>query len=211
MRTALPAAVHRSRLFRWSAAWLLLMAWPTVGEAAIRTIVLDAGHGGKDRGAYSANVFEKHLALDVTFRVDAILRSRGYRVVLTRRRDEYPSLWERVRLANRYSKAVFVSIHFNSARWKPSVQGVETYYYGADDRALAAAIQPKVVSATGAPNRGIKRARFFVLRNSKIPAALVECGFLTNASERKKCMKGYYRQQIAEGIAAGIISYARRN
>lgn len=175
------------------------------------TVVLDAGHGGRDRGCSYGRVYEKHFALDTALRVEYLLKRRGYRVRMTRRSDVYLSLGRRCRIGNRYSNSIFVSIHYNYT-YKRSVHGIETFYYSSRSKPLARYIQKEVLKKHRSASRGVKFARLYVLRHTKSPAALVECGFLSNSRERARCRKGWYRQRMAEGIVNGIsrYQYARR-
>ncbi|MFL6538799.1 MAG: N-acetylmuramoyl-L-alanine amidase [Chthoniobacterales bacterium] len=169
-----------------------------------RTIVIDAGHGGFDRGGVPyQKIGEKNLTLDVAQRLGSILRSNGYRVVMTRNSDDFISLGQRVSIANSQRNATFVSIHFNSAS-RSGANGIETYYYRSDAAALATRIHRNVVSISPSENRGIRRRGYYVLRRTNIPAVLVECGFLTNPTEGSYAQNASYRQRLAEQIARGI-------
>jgi N-acetylmuramoyl-L-alanine amidase len=173
----------------------------------ITRVVIDAGHGGHDSGARRGYVLEKHLALDVARRLERYLERRRIRVTQTRSRDKFLALSQRSRIANRQRNAVFVSVHFNWARNSGST-GTETFYY--NDYSFADAIQTRVARKARTPNRGTKRAHFYVLRHTRIPAALVECGFISNYSDRLRCLDPRYRQKMAEAIGEGILSYSRR-
>ena len=144
------------------------------------TVVIDAGHGGFDRGGIPGQrVAEKGMTLDVAQRLATRLRSAGYKVVMTRNSDVFVTLGDRVRIANSYRDAIFVCVHFNSAT-RAGANGIETYYYSSQSAQLAANIHRQVVGGTTTENRGIRRRGYFVLRRTTIPAVLVECGFLTN-------------------------------
>ncbi|MFN2507841.1 MAG: N-acetylmuramoyl-L-alanine amidase [Chthoniobacterales bacterium] len=173
-------------------------------HAETRTIVLDPGHGGHDRGGVPRQrVGEKALTLDLAQRLKKVLESSGYRVILTRNSDVFIPLGQRTAIANSYRGATFVSVHFNSAS-RSGANGIETYYYRSDSASLAANIHRHVVSGVPYENRGIRRRGYFVLRRTKIPGVLVECGFLTNPSEANSALKSDYRQRLAELIARGI-------
>lgn len=172
----------------------------------ISRVVIDAGHGGHDSGARRGYVLEKHLALDVSRRLERYLERRKMRCIQTRSRDTFLPLSQRSKIANRQRSAVFVSVHFNWA-YNSGSSGTETFYYSSS--ALASAIQSRVARKAGTPNRGVKRARFYVLRHTKIPSALVECGFISNFSDRRRCLDPRYRQKIAEAIGEGILAYSR--
>lgn len=169
-----------------------------------RTIVIDAGHGGHDRGGVPyQRIGEKGMTLDVAQRLRGILQAQGYRVIMTRNSDVFVPLGTRVAIANSYRGATFVSVHFNSSR-RAGANGVETYYYRSDSASLAASIHRNVVAGAPTENRGIRRRGFFVLRRTAIPSVLVECGFLTNPTEGRLAQSASYRQQLAERIARGI-------
>ena len=169
-----------------------------------RTIVVDAGHGGHDRGGVPGQrISEKDKTLDVALRLRRILQAEGYRVVMTRDRDVFIPLGTRVAIANSYRGANFVSIHFNCAP-RVGANGIETYYYRSDSASLAAAIHRNVVSGAPSENRGIRRRGFYVLRRTAIPSVLVECGFLTNPTEGRLALTGDYRERLAQQIARGI-------
>jgi N-acetylmuramoyl-L-alanine amidase len=179
--------------------------------AAFDTVVLDPGHGGHDRGASIGYVFEKHLALDTARRVEQLLKQQGIKVVMTRSRDVFIPLPDRASAGNRYRNAIFVSLHYNYNRGG-SGNGVETYYNRSASYSLAAYIQAYLVQRSRMGNRGVKTANFHVIRNTtRNPAVLVECGFVSNSSERARMMTGEFRARIAEGIAQGIVAYQKAN
>ncbi len=189
------------------ALWLTsLLSQDLLAARPVRIVVIDAGHGGGDSGAAEGKVLEKHLNLDVSRRLEIQLQRRGYRTIMTRDRDVFLSLMARSEMANKLRDAIFVSIHFNSA-WKTSAYGIETFYYGYEGYKLAAKVHASIVRKLRPENRGVKKATFSVLRNTKCPAILVEGGFLSNASERERCLQPWYRQALAESIAVGIDVY----
>lgn len=170
------------------------------------TVVIDAGHGGFDRGGIPGQrVPEKTMNLDVSQRLKGILERSGYRVVMTRDSDVFIPLGTRVAIANAQNNAVFVCVHFNSAT-RAGANGIETYFYSTESAPLAASIQGKVLAAAPSENRGVRRRGFFVLRRTTIPAVLVECGFLTNPTESQYVQSAEYRQKLAQQIASGILS-----
>jgi N-acetylmuramoyl-L-alanine amidase len=169
-----------------------------------RTIVIDAGHGGHDRGGVPGQrISEKDKTLDVAQRLKRILQASGYRVVMTRDSDVFVSLGGRVAIANAYPGATFVSIHFNCAS-RSGANGIETYYYRGDSANLAQSIHRNVLSGAPTENRGIRRRGFYVLRKTAIPSVLVECGFLTNPTEGSLALSANYRERLAQQIARGI-------
>lgn len=192
----------RCQLVAFALAILTLCASTARGQG--RTIVIDAGHGGHDRGGVPGQrLSEKMMALDVAQRLRSVLQARGYRVVMTRNSDVFIPLGTRTSIANSYRGATFVSVHFNSAS-RSGANGIETYYYRRDSAGLAASIHRNVVAIAPTENRGIRRRGYFVLRRTNNPGVLVECGFLTNPTEARYALNPSYRQRLAEAIARGI-------
>ena len=174
-----------------------------IGDSST-TIVIDAGHGGVDRGGVPGQrIPEKEMTLEVAQRLKNVLAADGYRVVMTRENDVFVPLGTRVAIANSYRNAIFVSIHFNSAK-RVGADGIETYFYSRDSLPLASAVHHFVAGSAPSPNRGVRRRGYYVLRRARVPAVLVECGFLTNPTEAAYIQKPSYRQKLAEEIAAGI-------
>lgn len=173
-------------------------------------IVIDAGHGGQDRGGMPGQrIPEKGYCLDVSKRLDSALRRAGFQTVMTRRSDVFIPLGERSAIANQYRGSVFVSIHFNGAA-NYDAHGIETYYHhGRDSAALAAAIHRSVLAATGEEDRRIRRRAFHVLRQTRGTAVLCELGFLTNRTEARHIGSSSYRQRLADAIAKAISSRYR--
>jgi len=186
----------------------LAASWtaPSVEAAAVKTVVIDAGHGDHDRGGTDGLVYEKHLSLDVARRLDVYLRSKGIQTVMTRTRDKFISLPSRCYIANRRRNSVFVSIHFNETS-RAGAKGIETFYAGSSGKALGERVHSRLISQTRAENRGLKWKGYYVLRNTKVPAILVECGFLSNSWEKKRCLAPWYRQLVAQNIGDGIVKY----
>ena len=201
-----------------------------------RLVVLDPGHGGDDNGASSAcHVEEKIVTLDLAKRVQAKLLAEGVNVQMTRDKDEAVSLENRTARAIKLGADVFVSIHMNSAANR-AVAGVETYVVpaagfpstkdnGSDDAnkcifpanrfdaantLLAYYVQTGVISYADVPDRGVRRARYYVVRNVPCAAVLVECGFLSNTGDENLIRDRAHRDAIAEGIARGILTYSVR-
>jgi len=180
---------------------------PAVGPEGSRpstTVVIDAGHGGFDRGGIPRQrVSESMMNLDVAQRLKTILQSYGYRVVMTRDSDVFIPLGTRVAIANSNPNAIFVCIHFNATP-RSSASGIETYFYSTQSLPLASAIHYYVAGGAPSANRGVRRRGFYVLRNTRIPAVLVECGFLTNPTEAQYAQSSAYRQKLAEEIGRGV-------
>lgn len=199
-------------LSRLSIAALLLeifacgncLAANTGGGSENLTVVIDAGHGGHDRGGIPGQrVAEKDMTLDVAQRLRNVLAGSGYRVVMTRDSDVFVPLPTRVAIANSYRNAVFVCVHFNATN-RSGASGIETYFYSRASLPLASAIHYYVNGGAPSPNRGVRRRGYYVLRKTSIPAVLVECGFLTNPTEAAYAQNSSYRQKLAEEIAAGV-------
>jgi N-acetylmuramoyl-L-alanine amidase len=168
--------------------------------------VIDAGHGGYDRGGIPGQrVSEKDMTLDVARRLQSVLTASGYRVVMTRDSDVFVPLGTRCAIANSNRNAIFVSVHFNSAT-RSGASGIETYFYNRDSLSLASAIHHYVAGGAPSSNRGVRRRGYYVLRRTNMPSVLVECGFLTNATEAGYAQNASYRQKLAEAIAAGVRS-----
>lgn len=201
----------------------------------VRTIVLDAGHGGRDNGTrnQALKLLEKNLALDLVQRLQLQLESRGYRVVLTREDDTYVDLADRPKRAALANADLFLSIHFNAG--PPSVSGIETYTLTPQYQYSTASDEPRPEDDTAVPgnawdpwntllgfsihrqlrqdlgrfDRGLKRARFVVIRDlATCPGVLVECGYLSNREDAQLAALPAHREQIAAAIAAGVDTYA---
>jgi N-acetylmuramoyl-L-alanine amidase len=174
------------------------------GDSSPITIVIDAGHGGYDRGGIPGQrVSEKDMTLDVARRLKSVLAASGYRVVMTRDSDVFVPLGTRCAIANSNRNAIFVSVHFNSAT-RRGASGIETYFYNRDSLSLASAIHHYVAGGAPSENRGVRRRGYYVLRRTNMPSVLVECGFLTNPTEAAYAQNVSYRQKLAEAIAAGV-------
>lgn len=209
---------------------LLKISWPK----APKRIVIDPGHGGSDPGAQHKGygLFEKNLALDLALKLKAQLQSKGFEVFLTRESDIKLSLQERPQIAKRFQADLFISLHFNAASAK-DVMGIETYvltpvgqpstgrgHLETDDLqmmtghdwdipniCLGYAIQAALSDQVKGEDRGVKRARFAVLKSLECPGVLLECGFLSNDQEANRLKQAAYRDLLATAIATGILSY----
>ncbi len=203
-----------------------------------RVIVIDPGHGGQDTGTQNKalHLNEKIFTLDVGLRLRALLLAQGYKVVMTRTDDRYIALPERAEIANKAGADLFISIHFNSVEGSSMVCGTEAYtmtpqfqrststpnaqrdagdvmaYPGNRNdpwnAVLGYHMQTRLLGKLGSVDRGLKRARFAVLRLVNTPAVLVESGYLSNNIEARKICTAAYRDDIAEGIAEGVRAYA---
>jgi N-acetylmuramoyl-L-alanine amidase len=179
------------------------------GPRGFKTVIIDAGHGGKDSGAVSSHTGqkEKDLTLDTAKRIATELRN-DFKVILMRSDDTFVELDERVNRANREGGAVLVSIHYNSG--PGGIRGPETYYWRVDSHGLATRCQDamKGVSPSESGNRGLVRRRIRLTRNPEIPCVLLEGGYLSNAPESKLCAELAYRQKLASAIATAIRTQA---
>jgi len=169
------------------------------------TVVVDAGHGGKDSGAYRRyGPPEKMVALDVAQRLNRNLRESQLKTVMTRDSDVFIPLNDRVAIENAQKSAIFVSIHFNDSR-RRKTRGFETYYHSGASVDLASLIQQKLRTIPNSANGGIHTANFRVLRLANCPAVLVECGYLSNRSEGNQARDWEYRELLADRIAEAIV------
>src|SRR5437016_6753625 len=204
---------------------------PDVGK--VQTVVLDPGHGGHDKGQVSRYGAEKDFALDVARKLRPILQSKGLRVIMTREGDYFVPLEVRAQIANAVRNSVFVSIHFNASGDDPNATGFEIFSFtprgapstsdnavrsasfsmqpgsevDAQSMALSACIYHSLLGHVPEYDRGIKRARFAVLRLTKVPAVLIEGGFLTEGGESKLIASKDWRANLAGAIGVGIESY----
>lgn len=173
------------------------------GPQGFRTVVIDAGHGGKDSGARARGLTEKTYALDIAQRVRSEL-SPAFRVIMTRGDDRFIELDDRVRIASRSGDAVLVSIHLNYGRRHRA--GPETYWWRVDSYSLARRLQQNMTATCPheSGNAGLVRRRLRLTRNPAIPCVLVECGYLTNARDAGSFASSAYRARMAQAIARAI-------
>jgi N-acetylmuramoyl-L-alanine amidase CwlD len=186
-------------------------------SACGQIICIDPGHGGSDRGAYNRNLglAEKDVTLDISKRLAEILKSKGWRVILTRTSDrdvtyagspDKDELNARCAIAQNNGASMFVSIHINASVNKQA-NGFSTHWYKNQDYPLAMEIQSRMIGKTGRRDRGTARDRFFVLRNTEVPSVLVEAGFISNDEEAGMLLNDEYLQRVAEGISDGLGIY----
>jgi len=176
-----------------------------------RVVVIDPGHGGRDPGAVGiGGIQEKEIVLDISFQVARLLEQQGVQAVMSRTDDSEIDLQPRVSLAERLNATLFVSIHANAINMsRPDVNGIETYYYdnGLD---LARVIHSSILEGTGAGDRRVRQARFYVLRKTTMPSVLLEVGFVTGAEDAARLSDPAYRSQMAASIARGILLYLQQ-
>jgi len=195
---------------------LLLVFLPILCFASDKpVIILDPGHGGKDEGARVRSCIEKQLTLRTSYLTKRHLEALGYKVVMTRARDIFLPLGTRVQRANRRTHSIFISVHYNSAS-SPSAKGIEIYYYGKGlqtrrtfSRELASSVLDQIIRETKGTSRGTKVGNFQVIRETVMPAILVEAGFITNSKERALVGTQSYLDKLAKGIAFGIDKYVK--
>jgi N-acetylmuramoyl-L-alanine amidase len=203
------------------------------GMTPVTTVVLDPGHGGHDRGAASKFGFEKDFALDVALRARKLLEAEGYKVVMTRATDVFIPLEQRPAVANNIPNSIFVSIHFNSSSTNADARGFEIFSIaprgapstndgGPRERdlreepgnsvdmpsgALAGSVFHALLGHVPMVDRGVKHARFAVLRLCTQPAVLIECGFVSNTAESTLISSSAWRSHVAEAIVDGVANY----
>ncbi|UDQ96683.1 N-acetylmuramoyl-L-alanine amidase [Lentisphaerota bacterium WC36G] len=200
-----------------------------VNAHKVYTIVIDPGHGGKDNGA-GKGIYEKNVNLQIARRAKKHLSSLGYRVLMTRSGDQYLSLSARNAYCERNKGDLFISIHANAA--SASVRGIETFIlvpagykssnggsrarYNTGNKCdnnnalLGYEIHNEILKSTNGIERSMKHAQFAVLKKSKVPAVLIETGFLSNYKDKKLLASAWYQEKIALGIAKGVLSYHQR-
>jgi len=175
------------------------------------TVVIDPGHGGTDPGAIGiGGIRETDVVLEISKIVKKLLVEKGVEVILTRKGEVNLDLPPRVSFANKTDADIFVSIHANASRGKRrDINGLETFYFkGWRGRLLAKRIQKHILRVSpGSPDRGVKQGGFFVIKNTKMPAVLVEIGFLTGRLDARRLEKAAHRKRIAYAIAKGILEY----
>jgi N-acetylmuramoyl-L-alanine amidase len=202
----------------------------------LKTIVLDPGHGGRDPGNMEGRRQEKQFTLSFAKELSELLAKAGFTVSLTRQGDSFIELPERASIARRRGADLFLSLHFNSADGPggSAVKGAETYCmtpvrtsstnargegagagaypgnrFDPKNMLLAYQLQKTITEKAGAEDRGVKRARFQVLREAEMPAALIEAGFMTSPADGKRIYDPALRRQLAQAIVDGVLAYKR--
>ncbi len=202
----------------------------SIGRQNVRVIMLDPGHGAQDNGAQGRTYKEKDLALQMAKKLRAALLAKGYSVIMTRDSDVYPTLEDRVDLCKKVKPDLYISVHCNASTDK-SVNGVETYCptpakapstgdskpgynaysanaFDKNNYRLAFEVQQSIVGATKAFDKGVKHARFFVIKNAICPAILIETGFISNPSEEMNLASAGRQAAIVSAIVSGVDRYA---
>src|SRR5699024_5973976 len=193
-----------------------------------RTVYLDPGHGGSDSGATYSGVYEKNLNLAVSLKVRNLIEKKGYNVVMSRTNDKTVGLYDRPAEANKIGADIFVSIHHNAMPGNSTVTGIETYHYKYSSSyppkkenlpyhndtkrlnnslKLSNSIHGELINNTGANNRKVNGSAFVVVRETQMPAVLLELGYMTSPSELKKLQTNSYQDKMAKAIFNGIDSY----
>ena len=215
----LPAAPHYSsdRIYTVTPGTLKNIIDPLMTgrypRRSIRKILIDPGHGGHDAGAIGKLSKEKNLNFLLAKEIAFALQKAGFQVILSRSKDTFLTLKQRVALVRKVKADLFISVHHNSSKKNPLAAGIECFARrvpGPGDTVLACLIQQQLVSATGSINRGVKFANFAVLRNNPVPAVLIEAGFISNAAEEKRLVNANFRRSAANAVAAAVKSYARK-
>ena len=215
--------------FDWAKSFRPLLFPATLRKHSVKTITIDMGHGGNDPGAIGQFSREKNITLAAGKRLGKVLRRCGFNVRFIRNRDVKIPLERIDSLQRNHRSDLFVSLHVNSAKDR-SVSGIETFcltpayapssgakkvqsdrkpgnFFDENNLALAYSVQRRLLRRTGAPDRGVKRANFVVLRDLNAPGILVEMGFISNRMEERKLNNSVYIDALAVGIAEGIIDY----
>ncbi|GGJ83927.1 N-acetylmuramoyl-L-alanine amidase [Lentibacillus kapialis] len=184
---------------------------PTTSALEDKTIVIDAGHGGRDVGAIGASgTYEKNVTWRTAQELKKELTMLGAEVVLTRKADQFISLVSRTSLANIAGTDAFISIHYNSFPQAPEVTGIGTYYYHKQSEKLAQSIQESLINQTGANNRKALRKDYHVIRQSLNPSILVELGFISNSEKEELLETNSYQKLLVHGIVSGLTKYFKQ-
>ncbi|WP_053220068.1 N-acetylmuramoyl-L-alanine amidase [Virgibacillus senegalensis] len=180
----------------------------TVKPLSGYTIILDAGHGGKDPGAIGIDgTYEKDLTLHTAANVAENLEASGANIILTRDKDSYISLENRIKISNRHNTDAFISLHYNSFPL-PTASGISTYYYtDGEDLDLAENIQAAISNHVDLKNNGTRQADYRVLKKNSDLSVLIELGYVSNPLELGKIQSQSYQDRVAAGISEGIQRY----
>lgn len=194
-------------LYLFSCLMAILAMLTCAHGANFSHVILDPGHGGKDKGAVWGGVRESDLNLKVAKKVETLLKARGISCSMTRNSDQFVSLSKRAEVSQKYRNAIFVSIHFNASN-HTEVRGLETYYASAKGKKLAQTIHSRMVKKLNLYDRKtLTGGKYAVLNKTACPAILIECGYISNAYERKRCSSSGYQSLCASAIVDGIMAY----
>jgi len=191
----------------------LVIEVPSQVARQVRLIIVDAGHGGKDPGAISPlrtgkpQLIEKHLTLDIAFRLKRLLENAGYKVVMTRTEDVYVPLPDRVAIANNLRADAFVSVHLNSFPQPGAQWGTEVYFWTPQSYPLAESIYRNLLAILGRKGNGIRQRQLYVVRHTVMPSVLVEPCYLNHPEEEELLRDENFREKIAIAICRGIMEF----
>jgi N-acetylmuramoyl-L-alanine amidase len=212
-----PAAYGEEKCYRVTPGTLKNIIIPLmtgkIPARKIRRILIDPGHGGHDAGAPGKTSREKELNLLLAFELRAALDKAGFQTVMTRDRDVFLPLRDRVKLVKKYKADLFISVHHNSSKTRPDASGIECFAYRSprpEDTMLAASVQQALVRTTGCVDRGVKFANLAVLRENPVPAILIEAGFISNQTDEKFLNDPKWRRTAARAAAEGVAEFVRR-
>lgn len=179
-------------------------------KPGVKSVVIDAGHGGTDYGAIRNGINEKDITLDVAKRIEKLLKKQGYQVTMTRANDIYVSLQDRVAISESVAPDIFVSVHVNSST-RPEITGIETHYYHQESLNLAQTVHSSLASAIESNNRGLFKSKFYVINHTTSPAILIEIGFISNDNERAQLVSEKRKEKTAKSIVEGINNYFKQH
>ena len=212
-----PAAYGKEKCYRVTPGTLKNIIAPLltgkIPARKIRRILIDPGHGGHDAGAPGAASREKELNLLLASELRIALNKAGFQTVMTRDRDVFIPLRDRVKLVKKYKADLFVSVHHNSSKVRPDASGIECFAFRSprpEDTLLAASVQQALIRTTKCVDRGVKFARLAVLRENPAPAILIEAGFISNQTDEKFLNDPKWRRSAAQAVAEGIADFVRR-
>jgi N-acetylmuramoyl-L-alanine amidase len=178
------------------------------GSLQGRTIVVDAGHGGKHAGAKGLYHLEKSLCLKMAVELQSALERRGANVIMTRTSDVFVSLDARCQIANQSGADIFISIHCNSMPRRNLQSGTETYWHSSQQsRRLARALHPRVVGTVRGRDGGIRNRSFQVIRETQMPSVLLEIAYINNTQDELLLADGDFHGRLADNIARGVLDY----
>jgi N-acetylmuramoyl-L-alanine amidase len=192
----------------------LLLTFNKAGNARVSgpvpaglQVILDPGHGGSDPGARRNGIEEKELTLSIINTLKQKLEKRGIKVILTRSDDSFVSLEDRVKLTNTIEPNLFLSVHINSLDGESDIHGIETYYQTGQSKPFADTIHDCLVNNLEVPDRYVRKARFYVINHTSVPAVLAEVGFISCKEERERLISYDYQDRIAKALEQGVILY----
>ena len=211
-----PAACGPEKCYRVAPEHLKNIIEPlltgNIAPRRISRILVDPGHGGRDKGAPGKTSLEKELNFLLAKEICNALEKKGFRTVMTRDGDVFIPLRDRVKLVERYKADLFISVHHNASKINPGASGIECFAHltpRPEDTLLAAFVQRALIRGTNCHDRGIKFANLAVLRGNPVPAVLIEAGFISNPADEKFLNSEAWRQTAARAVAEGVALFAR--